>query len=98
MRQGNGRLQLERRDWGPTEILPANPDRMSRRRRRLSGRLMRLMRVRGRWRVVLTRAEETLATLSPANSELRFAKNSTEEPRSELGICLGFVVWAAPPN
>ena len=59
---------------------------------------MRLMRVRGRWRVVLTRAEETLATLSPANSELRFAKNSTEEPRSELGICLGFVVWAAPPN
>ena len=33
-----------------------------------------------------------------ANSEVSLAKNSTEEPRSELGICGGFVVWAAPPN
>ena len=49
---------------------------------------VRLMRARGRWRAVLTRAERLFAKLAPANSEPRFAK---KQPRSR-GASFGFAV------
>ena len=49
---------------------------------------VRLMRARGRWRAVLTRAERLFAKLARANSEPRFAK---KQPRSR-GASFGFAV------